>query len=656
MRFRFIFTISFLVLQIVGHVIAAEPVPYKPDDIVVTASRTETHLKETAVNITIVSKEELEEKGASTLIDALRDEPGVFTSDLLNNPKSSTVDIRGFGETAAQNSLFLIDGRRINDISMTGADLMQVPVGMIERIEVYRGPATVLFGDNAISGVVNIILKKGEGKPAITAGMNVGSYNLFNPYASTHGKSGKFGYHVFTSLYDTSGYRHNNDLRARDEIGHFSFDITKNLELNLRAGHHKDTYRLPGYLTKMDYLAGYDRKDTKSPDDFSSTEDNFVDLEPKITLADDISLFLGGSYRNRHTSFHYETYGPWDSMRRVETFSLTPKVVVKKDIFSLKNSLVVGLDYYNSPTRSNDTGSYSSSTTRIRKEEYGFYLHDELQPFESVRLSAGYRMTRAIYDFDYFDHTGYLSAIDERLRKEKEAYTMGINYAFHKDGNIFLNYSKGFRLPVVDEYFSIYSTPPINESLEPHEVREIDLGVRWNFSHKIGGDLAVFYGKHKNEIYYNPFTYANENYDKTKREGLEASFFWLISDKIRLDLGYSYTKARFDGGQYDGNKVPLVPMNKFSGKISYTLDSLSFAFSGTYIGTRHMVSDFRNEFRTLPGTTTYDLNILYKYKGFKANAGIKNLFDKKYNGYGSYGVYLYPSAGRQFVFGLEYTF
>ncbi len=114
----------------------------------------------------------------------------------------------------------------------------------------------------------------------------------------------------------------------------------------MRAGHHKDTYRLPGYLTKTDYLAGYDRKDTKSPDDFSSTEDNFIDLEPKITLDDGISLFLGGSYRNRHTSFHYETtYGPWDSMRRVETFSLTPKIVVKKDIFSLKNSLVAGVDY-----------------------------------------------------------------------------------------------------------------------------------------------------------------------------------------------------------------------------------------------------------------------------------------------------------------------
>jgi iron complex outermembrane receptor protein len=657
MRCKLIFTISLFILQITGYTYAAEPVPYKLDDIVVTASRMETQLKETSAHITVISKEEMEEKGVTTLIDALRDEPGVFTSNLLNNPKSSSVDIRGFGETAAQNSLFLIDGRRINDISMTGADLMQVPIEMVERIEVYRGPATVLFGDNAISGVVNIILKKGEGKPAVTTGINMGSYDLFNPYTSVHGKTGAFRYHVLTSTYDTSGYRHNNDLHARDGIGHFSFEIVKNLELNLRAGHHKDTYKLPGYLTKTDFQAGYDRKDTKTPNDFSTTEDNFIDLEPMITLDEDISVFLGGAYRNRHTSFHYETTaGPWDSMRRVETYSLTPKLVVKKNLFSMKNNLVAGIDYYNSPTRSNDVGSYSSSVTRIEKEEYGYYVHDDLHLFEPLRISTGYRITRARYDFDYLDHTGFLAPIKEHLKKEKEAYDMGLNYAFHKDGSVFVNYSKGFRLPMVDEYLSVYSTPPINESLEPHEVREIDLGVRWNFSRKVGGDLTVFYGKHKNEIYYNPITYANENYDKTKREGLEASVFWLMTDNLRLDFGYSYTKARFCGGEYDGNKVPLVPMNKFSGKISYIFDKLNFVLSGTYVGERYMTSDFQNEFRTLPGTIIYDLNILYKYKGFKASAGVKNLLDKDYNGYGSYGVYLYPSAGRQFVLGLKYTF
>jgi len=139
----------------------AEESPYTLDSIVVTATRTESKIKEVPANITIIGREQIEERGARTLTDVFRDEQGVFTRSLLGNPKYSTIDIRGFGETAAQNSLFLIDGRRVNEIDMSGTDLMQVPVEMIERIEIYRGPASVLYGDNAIGGAVNIILQKG---------------------------------------------------------------------------------------------------------------------------------------------------------------------------------------------------------------------------------------------------------------------------------------------------------------------------------------------------------------------------------------------------------------------------------------------------------------------------------------------------------------
>jgi iron complex outermembrane receptor protein len=301
-------------------------------------------------------------------------------------------------------------------------------------------------------------------------------------------------------------------------------------------------------------------------------------------------------------------------------------------------------------------GAWTASTTSIDKTEYGLYLNDEIYLFKNLLVSAGYRIIKTRYDFDYVDNTGVLNPVNDRLWKEKEAYRAGINYIFHEDGNIFLNYAKGFRLPATDEYFNVYSTPPINKSLEPHEVKEIDLGIRWNFSKKLGGNLTVFSGAHKNEIFMNPSTFANENYDTIKREGLEASLSWLFTENLKFDLGYSYIKAKFDRGEFDGNDVPLVPTHKFSGKISYALSNFNFALSTTYIGERYMISDMKNNSRTLPGTTLYDLNIIYRYKGIRAMAGVKNLTDNKYNGYGTYGTYLYPSAGRQYLFGLEYTY
>ncbi|MBP1749234.1 MAG: TonB-dependent receptor, partial [Deltaproteobacteria bacterium] len=398
--------------------------PQTLESIVVTATRTESKIKEIPANVSIISKEQIEEKGARTLSDVFRDEQGIYTRSLLGNPKFSAVDIRGFGETASQNSLFLIDGRRVNDIDISYVDLMQVPVEMIERIEIYRGPASVLYGDNAIGGVVNILLKKGEGKPSVIAGLNTGSYDLYNPYLGASGRQGAFSYNILTSSYDTNGYRHNNDLHAKDLFGSFSYEFPARLSVNLKAGHHRDTYGLAGPLSAFQLHTGfYDRKDASTPADEGNTEDNFVDLDAVMKASETVQISLGTAYRKRHTSFHYDMNGiPWDSMRRFETISLTPKVTVKEDIFSLKNTVVAGIDYYYSPSRSNDLGTGTDSTTNINKTEWGFYINDELFILKDLLFTAGYRLAKVKYDFDYTDNTGSLASINDFVKDDKDAW------------------------------------------------------------------------------------------------------------------------------------------------------------------------------------------------------------------------------------------
>ena len=138
--------------------------PLNLDEIVVTASRTESPLREAPANVTIVTAAQIRDSGAQTVADALEREPGVFPQNYLGNPKTANIDIRGYGEAAPQNVLVLVNGRRVNSPDLSGADLSLIPVDAIERIEVYRGPASALFGDNAAAGVVNIILKAGKGR------------------------------------------------------------------------------------------------------------------------------------------------------------------------------------------------------------------------------------------------------------------------------------------------------------------------------------------------------------------------------------------------------------------------------------------------------------------------------------------------------------
>src|SRR5512136_3414338 len=156
-----ILAIVCLLFPLASSFATAQQAPYKLDEIVVTAERTKSPLGEAPANVTVITAEDIKETGAQTLIDVFQREPGVFPQNLLGNPKQSNVDIRGFGETAPQNVLFLVDGRRVNNIDLSGADLAQIAVGAVERIEVYRGPASVLFGDNAAAGAINIITKQG---------------------------------------------------------------------------------------------------------------------------------------------------------------------------------------------------------------------------------------------------------------------------------------------------------------------------------------------------------------------------------------------------------------------------------------------------------------------------------------------------------------
>ncbi len=619
--------------------------PYRLDDIVVTASRTATPLVETPANVSIITKEDIEEMGATTVAEIFKREPGVFASNLLGNPKAAQVDIRGYGETAPQNVLFLIDGRRINSIDMSGADLAQIPVDMIERVEIYRGPATVQFGDNAVAGAINFITKKGEGKPSVKAGMMVGSYNTYSPRLNVLGKEGKFSYFVHSSSYDSDGYRQNNNLQMKDLFGSFTFDAFKNLSFSLKAGTHKDRYGLPGALSFGDMETGrYNRTNSKTPWDFATTEDNFADFGADIKVVDGVTFSMYGSYRDRHMSAHYETgNSPYETMRTMETYGFTPKLTIQRPLWGMKNTLVTGFDYYRSPTSGNDYGPpWTASLTKITKSDGAFYVNNDISPIKNLLVGIGYRFQKTSWDIGYTDYTGFLSSTDSTVHEQKDAFRASLSWLLGKKGNVFITWAKGFRMPATDELYSPYSTPPVNRDLKPQATKELDAGIRYQITDRVTVSLTYFQARTDNEIYYNPFTYVNGNYDKTKREGIETGVYLALAKGLNLDLLYSYTDARFDGGVFDNNRIPLVPEHKFSTKLTYSWRDLTASAVLTYVGPRYLISDQENQLSMLPGTTLLDLTARYSFKGFDALFGIKNVTGKKYS---EYGVASYPFGG-----------
>jgi outer membrane receptor protein involved in Fe transport len=113
-----------------------------------------------------------------------------------------------------------------------------------------------------------------------------------------------------------------------------------------------------------------------------------------------------------------------------------------------------------SPSRSNDLGAFTDSDTNINKTEYGFYINDEIYLLKNLQFSAGYRLAKVKYDFDYTDNTGFLAPIDDFVKKDKDAFRLGLNFIIPERGNIFVNYAQGFRFPATDEYFSPFAAHP----------------------------------------------------------------------------------------------------------------------------------------------------------------------------------------------------
>ena len=621
-------------------------------EVVVTPTRRDEPMAKVPAPVIVITAADISRSTARDIPEVLRSHAGIHVAEITGNRRSYRVDLRGFGETASSNTLVLVDGRRVTLPDLSGTDWLQISLDRVERIEVTKGSrGSVLYGDNATAGIINIITKDGQrGERTVT--VEGGSYATFGVAANIEGSGDLVSYSIEASYDESDGYRDNGDTDVRDVGGVLTIHPNPSFRLTLTGGLHADEAGLPGVLTESALASGVPRRATFRPDEFAEVDDAYVMVTPRLTLNDTSVVEADISLRQRDTVF-FSTFagGTFDGNTDIGTISASPRFVLTEPMGGLQNTLVTGFDFSQVTEGVVNTtvfgGVSSLGRFSLEKRNQGFYLHDELFPHPRAGLSGGYRYDHVEYDFSPSSPAS--TSFDEHLA------TVGLNFNLRGNSHLYLGFSQGFRYPLLDEVFNFFSNT-IDAALRPQASDSYEAGIRHAFSDSALGSLNYFHVSTEDEIFFNPtggpFGFgANENLDgRTRRHGIEVTAGGAVSD-VSVRGSYVYTHATILDGGLAGRRVPNVPRHRTTVQTVIRVGGhVTLGTDGTYVGTRLFESDYQNTLGAQDAYVIVNLKVQYEHRRFKAFVDVRNLLDQEYSEYGVLGGFpaeraFFPSPG-----------
>ncbi len=640
---------------------AAELPPVVMDEVVVTATRQEERLATVPANVTVVNAEDITRSAAETVPELLRSVAGVLVNDIAGNGRNYTVDLRGFGETASMNTLVLIDGRRINQADLSGVDWSLIPKDRVERIEIVRGSrGSVLYGDNATGGVINIITKTGTRDVLVAGSLAAGSYSTYLGNLFASGAVSDLSIAVNGNYRSADGYRDNSDTLAKDAGLNLTYEVSDRLSLDLSGGYHKDDTSLPGALTKSELDSGISRKASMHPDDYADVKDRYVQGGLRFFLTGNSYLEVEASKRKRESDFFsFFDAGEYTGNTEIDTKAFSPQLVLNEQLFGYDTKVLLGYDYEKSDEDILNESIYfgfpSKASYEMSKETHGYFAHADLALTERLMASGGGRRDRAKFKFRPRD-----AGSSESNSLDEDLYTLGASYRFTSNSSVYISYARSFRYPALDEMFNFFDNS-VNSSLDAQTSDDIELGLRYRFESGLAVGVNFFRVVTQHEIFYNPATFTNENLDGDSiRRGVELTVEQRVFD-ILLSGSYTFRDTEIDGGMYDGKELPNVPKHQWTlGALKTFGDHLQLGLNGTYIGERRFISDFDNshgkqeDYFYLTGKLAYLLDNGSMY------LTVKNILDQEYAEYGALNFMgeegFYPSPGVNFLAGLTFSF
>ncbi len=642
------------------------------DSIIIKASRSDDTLSNVTRPVSVITADDIAASPAKSLPELLGSQVGIYGTR-YGNIKNTVVDLRGSGETAPTNVLILVDGRRLNQIDLSGQDWALIDLSTIERVEIIRGSGTVLYGDNAVGGVINIVTKKGRKstRPSVTLSDEWGNYQTSKHGFEANGGIAKLDYQLNYAHEETTGFRANSNYWANDLNTRLGFDPTDNFGIDLAQGYHLDRYQLPGALF-LSNIQQFGRRGVRPSlnNDHGWTSDSHFDVTPRLKFdagagEGEFSLFT--TARKRANKF-FTGSTVYETMYLTESYEFQPKVVLSTPLSGdLNNKATAGYDYfYAKALRRSGTLGAPEDLLFAGKVTQGVYVLDEAVLDDKWLVNAGVRGAWAQYVFDQKQVTAGKS----KRSPTTEGYEGGLGYKYNANSKVYVDFSRSYRLPAIDEFFqNLFDFGGgigggLNTALTYQIGNQYEVGIKDQSFKNVKWGLNFFIAQYKNEIYLDPVTFNNTNYNaRTRHYGSEAEASVLLFDgKVEPFVNLTLQEANFRGGTYGGNKIPFVPDQTAHAGVTYRpFERLSTSLSSDYVGKRFAISDQTNTHPKLKSYATLDWNVNYGLKSVELWVSLRNLLDTKYSSYGVYSssandIGYYPAPGRNFSAGVKVKF
>ncbi|MEW6759743.1 MAG: TonB-dependent receptor [Pseudomonadota bacterium] len=613
-------------------------------EIVVTGARFPAQVSLAPIGATVITAEDIRRAGASDVNAAIRKIGGVFGRQSLDGSPDFALDLRGFGSNSSQNMVVLVDGVRLNENELAGPVLSSIPVDTVERIEIQRGGSSVLYGEGATGGVINIITRRGtqagyHGSVVLEAGR----FDQYDARASVRHGEGPLSFDLAAARQGTDNYRDNNAFRQKTFSGGFQW-AANGARMGLRVESARQDMRFPGSLSMEQFEAN--PRQTLTPNDFGSYASDRVTVFAEKRV-DNVEFAAELAHRERKVESTYD-FGGFLSAATYDTrhTQFSPRMRHSANLGAGLNEFVAGVDL-SRWERATSLGSDARQTSEA------YYLRDEMRfaGAANARLALGARHER----FEKKEMNAALAV---------PTGTQTVN-AWSAEGSVDVaagvtvhaKAGRSYRLPNADENGYRSSTG----LLDVQTSRDLELGVTAGTeARRIAARL--FRHRLKNEIFYDPTLGgwgANTNLDPTRRQGLEVEGQMAIGQALRLTGQWQRVDAEFTDGPNAGREMVLVPKNVVTARLAWVAAGPHSADIGAqWVDRQRYGNDFSNSCSTrMPSFTTIDARYAYRTGPWEVAVSGLNLADRQYfsNAFGCRSG-IYPSDGRQLKLALRYDF